>query len=210
MTPFKADAYNELMTSAIEKICFFLLVSLMVGCLPKHLDKYRNKKASASEPVNGSSLSSSNEGAKKQATIYAVDKQTFRIHLRGENVWKASLDVLLKNYNITILDKDSGLITTEWDTYYLNNQVFRNKVSMRMNRVSWNVIELTILNNVEVLRENDSGVVSNVWLPARDEAGETSRIIQNIALLLNQPPPVMPPSSNVAKDPLRESQAVGR
>ncbi len=132
-----------------------------------------------------------------RATIYALDKQTFRIALRDTEIWDAALNVLLRNYNLTIVDRNSGIITTEWDSYYLNKEVFRNKLSVRVAKSAFNAVDVTIHNNVEKLRDASqaAGTVGAAWLPAADPANEVGRVIQNMALVLNQPPPVLPPNA---------------
>lgn len=140
--------------------------------------------------------------APQRATIYAVDKRTYRFTLKDSDVWDAALNVLLRNYNVTIVDKQNGIITTEWDSYYLNNEVFRNRVSLRISRGPSGAVDLTMHNNVEKLKDaaQAAGTVGVVWLPAEDPANEVSRIVQNMALVLNQPPPVLPPQGAVARD----------
>ena len=135
-----------------------------------------------------------------RATVYAVDQQTFRFMVREDDVWDGALRVLLKNYNVNIIDRDSGIITTEWDSYYLNDAVYRNKVSLHIRRVSRDAVDVTIRNNVERLQDGAiAGTVGAVWLPGDDTANEVNRLVQNMALALNQPPPVLPPNSAVAK-----------
>lgn len=186
-----------------------------VACIPKHLKKYGTESAGKSNPDSLTSSSDSAEPAAKEksrkkvkeeeqpsaqrASIYAVDKQTFRFALKEPEVWDAALNILLRNYNVTIVDRNSGIITTEWDSFYLNNEVFRNRVSIRISKSS--VVDVMIHNNVEKLKDASqaAGTVGAVWLPADDPANEIGRLIQNMALLLNQPPPVLPPSGPIAK-----------
>lgn len=196
--------------------------SLLVGCLPSHLKKYQKggaEKAERVDPLEPSAADTMaptpapreknqtagrNDPAAAQAqraTIYAVDKNTYRFALKDADVWESALNVLMRNYNLTIVDRQSGLVTTEWDGYYLDNAVYRNKVSMRIYRTTYNTIDVTVHNNVERLRDASqaAGAVGAVWLPAEDPANEVARLIQNMALVLNQPPPVLPPNVAVAK-----------
>jgi hypothetical protein len=186
-----------------------------VACIPKHLKKYDTDSAGKSNPDTLTSSSDSTAPAAKEknrkkvkeveqpaaqrASIYALDKQTFRFAIKEPDVWDAALNVLMRNYNVTIVDRNSGIITTEWDSFYLNNEVFRNRVSIRIGKSS--VVDVMIHNNVEKLKDASkaAGTVGAVWLPADDPANEVGRLVQNMALLLNQPPPVLPPSGPVAK-----------
>ena len=184
------------------------------GCIPEFLQKYRKESGSkdgveagahegpgADMPVGSvteskgrSSGSRKGSDAPQRATIYALDRQTYRFHIKEEDVWNVALDVLMKNYNVNIVERQSGIITTEWDSYYLSSAVYRNKVSMRFRRQTSGVVDLTIVNNVERLRDASTAGsgVGAVWLPGSDAANEVSRIVQNMALALKQPPPVLP------------------
>lgn len=160
-------------------------------------DKSRDANTAGSRDATG-------KEAQQRASIYAIDKQTYRLTLKENEVWDSVLNVLLRNYNLTIVDKASGIVTTEWDTFYLNNGVYRNKVSVRVFKSSWNTVDVTVHNNVERLRDASqaAGTVGAVWLPSDDPANEVARVIQNMALVLNQPPPVLPPNAAVAKGTL--------
>lgn len=196
-----------------------LAIVVCSGCIPDFLQKYRKESATKEAAESPSSPGAdiplpSDRGADSRrtgpeatqatatrATIYALDKQTFRFHVRDEEVWNAALDVLMKNYNVTIVERQSGIITTEWDSFFLQNAVYRNKISMRFRKQSSGVVDLTVLNNVERLRDASTAGsgVGAVWLPAADAANEVSRIVQNMAIVLRQPPPVLPHSA-VARD----------
>jgi hypothetical protein len=174
------------------RLLVVLCAGLLWGCIPEHLQKYRSASAtSVAEPVSAVAAPT---GGEKRATIYALDKQTFRFLIREDEVWDSAVSVLLRNYNLNIVDRPTGIITTEWDSFYLKQAVYRNKVTVRIRRVA-GAVEVTLLNNVERLRDASTAAsgVGAVWLPAEDMAGETGRLVQNMALVLNQPPPLLPP-----------------
>lgn len=150
--------------------------------------------------------------AAPRASIYAIDRQTYRFALKDVEVWDAALNVLLRNYNLLIVDRTSGIITTEWDSYYLNKEVFRNKLSIRVAKSSYSSVDVTVHNSVEKLRDASqaAGTVGAVWLPASDPANEVARIVQNMALVLNQPPPVLPPNTGTVARGSNEPEEVNR
>ncbi len=207
----------------ILKVALACASMTLVACFPKHLKKYDSEAGGKSNPDSlatsiDQSASSGKEKSRKKAkeaeqpaaqraSIYAIDKQTFRFALKEPEVWDAALNVLMRNYNVTIVDRNSGIITTEWDSFYLNNEVFRNRVSIRIGKS--NVVDVMIHNNVEKLKDASqaAGTVGAVWLPADDPANEVGRLVQNMALLLNQPPPVLPPSGPVAKGQASPNEA---
>ena len=133
-------------------------------------------------------------GVPLRATIYAVDTQTFHLSLKEEDVWDSLLNVLMRNYNLNVVDRTSGIVTTEWDSFYLNQIVYRNKVSVRVRKLGRSQVEMIVHNNVEKLQDGSSaGTVGAIWLPAGDNQKEVGRIVQNVAILLNQPPPTLLP-----------------
>jgi hypothetical protein len=184
--------------------CLALLFAgiFWISCIPSHLAKYQGRPNNdeavhLKEPVTAPQIplpegKAQATPAPKQATIFAIDNQTFKFMLKGEKVWEAAIDLLLRNYNLTIVDRESGVITTEWDSFFLDGKVFRNRISLRVRRIAAEQTELIILNNVESLRDG-TGASSSVWLPSEDKAGETARIVQNLALVLKEPPPSLPP-----------------
>jgi hypothetical protein len=165
------------------------------GCMPAHLSKYSRSEKPVRPPV--SELASGQTERKSSTTpatsmptptVYAIDAQTYRFLLTRDEVWEALIDVLMKNYNLTILDRESGIITTEWDSFVLNDVIYRNKLSVRLRHSGRKSIDVVIHNNVEKL-ERIAGQISGAWLPSDEVAGETARVAQNMALALRQPPP---------------------
>lgn len=170
------------------------LFSIQSSCVRDLVNKYRNPNAATPatthHQVNTKSPVTQNGG--QTPSIYALNNQTVRFRLPYNSVWDGAIEVLLKNYNLTIVDEKSGLITTEWDSFYLDEHVYRNKVSMRVKKVSWDLVDVTIYNNVEVLQNAQGTALSSVWLPTNQGPGEVGRILQNMAIALRQPAPVLP------------------
>ncbi len=163
----------------MKKMPFTYLVAIsLAGCLPSQLDKYRHN----SERLTPSEDRS--EASQPRSAVQVVGKHTYRVNAREQEAWEGVLTVLLANYNVAIVDRATGLISTEWDTFYSQGSVFRNKVTTRVQR-SGQWVEVTVRNNVEKLRDGGS-----VWLPAEDPGQEVSRIVVNLAKLLNHTAPV--------------------
>jgi hypothetical protein len=131
------------------------------------------------------------------STIYQVDPNTFHFKLAEAEVWDTVLDVLMRNYSLAIVDRNSGVLATDWDSFYLGKSVFRNKLSFRVKKTTLSRneaafgVDLTVHNSVEKLSDSSQGAFSlgAVWLPAKDPIEEVHRVIQNMAMLLRQPPP---------------------
>jgi hypothetical protein len=183
----------------VPVLCF---VGWCSACVPGVLNKYtgggRSHEVQAStaphaappktvaKPVGETPVQARRPG------IFAVDLGTFRIQQGYDRVWEATMDVLLRNYNLAIADRNNGLITTEWDSYYLDGKVHRNKLSMRLKRMGGSLVEVTIFNNVEVLSKLPDGGITEIWLPTDKNKAEIGRIIQNMAIAMGQPRPNLP------------------
>ncbi len=157
----------------------------------------KEKQAKSSSPPQAFEAKGP-EGTKSQgSTIYQVDPNTFHFKLAEAEVWETVLDVLMRNYSLAIVDRNSGVLATDWDSFYLGKAVFRNKLSFRVKKTNLSrheaafEVDLTVHNSVEKLSDSTQGAVSlgAVWLPAQDPIEEVHRVIQNMAMLLRQPPP---------------------
>ena len=129
---------------------------------------------------------------KADLSIDYIDKNRFRIHQSYSRVWDNMLDLVLKNYNLNIANKDSGLITTEWDSYYLDNKVYRNKLSVRVKQLNWKMVDVIIYNNVEILADNRETQGPMVWLPEDEGKAEIGRLITNLSIVLRMKKPNLP------------------
>ncbi len=164
--------------------CVFLSL-LSSACVPHFLEKYRQQSPNHE-------LRPSAQGRRNApASVVMIDPGTVRFQAAYDKVWDGMLDVLLKNYNLAIADRANGLVTTEWDSYYLDDRVHRNKLSIRLKKINPMGTELQIYNNVEVLSRSADGV-TELWLPTNRNKPEIGRVIQNMAIALNLSAPDLP------------------
>ncbi|MEN9835375.1 MAG: hypothetical protein RL011_1568 [Pseudomonadota bacterium] len=174
------------------------------GCVPLHLQKYRqhqDQRLAPSAPVVNEAPqvtpAQAENPAQPQAvydaapTVYALDGQTYRLHVAEREVWDAVLSVLMRNYSPLIADKNQGIFATDWDSYFLNGVVYRNKISLRVAKGGPGVTDMVIHNSVEQLRDGPQSVsgATGPWLPSADPADEIGRIVKNMAIVLGQPAP---------------------
>ncbi|MFY7928224.1 MAG: hypothetical protein ACOVS5_05075 [Oligoflexus sp.] len=160
------------------------------GCFPRNLEKYQKNKSSSEVQASPATAAASPRVTRPR--IVLLGDTTFRFQMTYERTWDALLDILLSNYNLSIADRTNGLITTEWDTYYLEGKVHRNKLSIRLKRTAGNGAEVTIFNNVERLSQASEGTIGEIWLPTDRTKPEVGRIVQNLAIALQLPPPELP------------------
>ena len=167
---------------------------LATGCVSGFLDKYINEGSTRTNQKEAKVASSKSVAPVKpsRSTIYAIDDNTFRIHLGFETVWNGAIEILIRDYNLNVVDKSSMVITTEWDSVYLEGDVYRNKVSMRLKYVNRSTVDLSVHNNTERLQPDNGKGSAQMWLPSGKGAKEIGRLIQNLAVILKQPIPDLP------------------
>lgn len=125
--------------------------------------------------------------------ITALSPGAWLIPERPGEVWNGVLNILLRHYNVQTVNQESGVITTEWDRFYLNQKVYRNKISLRVVNGPYQQTHLMVVNNVEVLQDGaDAGSLSPVWLPSKDTSQESERLVRSLAAWLRISPPVNP------------------
>jgi|LauGreDrversion4_2_1035121.scaffolds.fasta_scaffold03647_1 hypothetical protein len=175
------------------------------GCVPLHLQKYRQHQDQRLAPAAAPVVNEASQVTPAQAenpaqpqavydaapTVYALDGQTYRLHVAEREVWDAVLSVLMRNYSPLIADKNQGIFATDWDSYFLNGVVYRNKISLRVAKGGPGVTDMVIHNSVEQLRDGPQSVsgATGPWLPSADPADEIGRIVKNMAIVLGQPAP---------------------
>lgn len=113
----------------------------------------------------------------------------FRVRAPRAAVWKALLKVLIKNYNFSIVDRGNAVVTTEWDRFYLDGVLYRNKLSIHMQAINWQATEVNVFNNVERLDGTPNSLSTGRWLPDQDRSQEIQRIVSNVVVSMGRPPP---------------------
>ena len=103
-------------------------------------------------------------------------------------VFETSIRAIIEDYNLHILSADSGVITTDWDNYYDDKDLKRNKVSLLIKKTGWNRTMLTFRNHSQLLaRQPGDSKTEKVWRPVESSPKEEQRIINNIKMLLGKP-----------------------
>lgn len=156
---------------------------LLIGCVPKYNQ--------LNEKLDSDFLPKAKEPPQKVTAVsptQPLSKQTLRLYSKDSLVWDTALDILLKDYALQIVDQTNGIIVTEWDTYYLDSKLYRNKISIRVKKAGWSATDVTISNKVQAyvdgLGANNLGAT---WVPGQDIIKEESRIMNGLSMLLTNP-----------------------
>lgn len=166
--------------SILNIISLILISILSFSCI--NLSKnISNTSEDQTENVSSNTKSGSYN---TDSSIHVIDANTFRIDESFPIVWDTMLSVLIRNYNIIVVNQESGIITTDWDSFYLKEHTIRNRITVKIKKLAFKNTEIIFHNSVEKLKVT---AVYN-WVPEPDKYGEVGRIMNNIAIMLNQPP----------------------
>ena len=141
----------------------------------------KKEKSNESDDEKAKVKASDLKGAKY--VVEKIDDKTYLMNVGRIEVWKKILDILARDYNLTVVDLKSGIITTDWDRYYLTGTPFRNRITLRTKRLTPEKTKVILNNKVEMLEAGQ-------WLASPDKAGESKRIIGNLARSLGL---ILPP-----------------
>lgn len=190
-----------------HKILLTSQILFSLSCVPDHLKKYSQQspgldpmvpqvdsqfvpQAPSSPPAAKKEAKVQDNYQRPRALIYPVGEKIFAFKMTKNKVWQTAIQVLIENYNITTIDKNSGVITTEWDRFLKDNVIFRNRVSVVISEVNRREVRLSIHNNYEKVLDNLPGKGhSNTWVPSTGGEEEIRRLVSNMAIALGQPLP---------------------
>ena len=173
-----------------RKFSILLIAFVIYNCTPK----FDQERPTASfnglenKPLEEQSLSKPHHVKKE---VIQKGHQYF-FPVRHEKLWSALLSVLLGSYNLSIVDKQDMIITTDWDTYFEGENLLRNKVSIRLTQTGYRSSTMTLINNEQQLSNTaDLGLssVGTVWIPKEKEETENKRILKHLTELLSLPLP---------------------
>lgn len=109
------------------------------------------------------------------------------------NVWRSSVDavqlfnmlsrLLSQNYLLTSVDRKSLTLSTDWDKFFIEGRLFRNRLSISVFPVGHRQTEVVLKNSVEYFSGNPNNpqemTLAN-WLPSPDITDEVSRVVDSL------------------------------
>lgn len=112
--------------------------------------------------------------------VEKVRDQTYTIPSGADAVWDELIGVLLQDYALSVVDRSAGIVVSEWDSYVLKGQHYRNKLSLRMRRLASRTTELILHNEVEVWASGSGWFAGD----QKESLAEVERIVKNTSLAL--------------------------
>lgn len=171
-----------------------LLASLVTaaalsGCLPGSLQKYQQRSSSVDAAIPLPAPKAPKVRSKTAPRIVGQLKEnTFNISASYHHTFRTALEILAENYPIHLVDVKAGVITTAYDTYYLDNRLYRNRLTLVIAATGKASSKLVVNNTREVLDVSRVGEAGGqVWFPELKNNKEINRVAQNIARKLSLP-----------------------
>ena len=194
----------------------FLFPFALTHCLiPAESEHYPRTQLSPQEPlenqknINALSGARTKQMAQPQLTFPNDSDSTPGVNAYDKvegNVWRTAMDprlvyqmttrALSRSYIINSADKRNLSISTDWDKFFVEGRLFRNRMNVTVFSIGTRQTEIIIKNTVEYYSgspQNPIDVTASQWLPSPDITDEVPRFIdslnQQTALLLSRHSP---------------------
>lgn len=172
----------------------FLAPVLFTGCLPGSLSKYRQQSHTVDAAIPLRPLASAlpsntaRRSGKAPRVVGQLKENTFTISAPYSHTFRTALAILAENYPIHLVDAKAGVITTAYDTYYLDNRLYRNRLTLVIAATGKYTSTMVVNNSREVLDVSRVGEAGGkVWYPELKNQQEIKRVAQNLARKLALP-----------------------
>lgn len=110
-----------------------------------------------------------------------LDKNTWRIAASAPLVFQTVARILSQTYILSQTDRRSFSLSTEWDKFFIDGRLFRNRVSINVFPLNSKFADLVIKNSIEYYTQNNAKLDTNSpdqWLPTQDITNEMDRILE--------------------------------
>lgn len=110
-----------------------------------------------------------------------LDKNTWRIAASAPTVFQTVARILSQTYILSQTDRRSFSLSTEWDKFFIDGRLFRNRVSINVFPLNSKFADLVIKNSIEYYTQNNAKLDTNSpdqWLPTQDITNEMERILE--------------------------------
>lgn len=110
-----------------------------------------------------------------------LDKNTWRVATSAPMLFQTIAKILSQTYIIAKTDRQTLSLSTEWDKFFVDGRLFRNRVSINVFPLNQRNADLVIKNNIEYYTQTALQVDENSptqWLPTQDITDELERILE--------------------------------
>ncbi|MEY4064253.1 MAG: hypothetical protein RIR26_461 [Pseudomonadota bacterium] len=110
-----------------------------------------------------------------------LDRNTWRVATPAPLLYQTIAKILSQTYINAKADRQTLSLSTEWDKFFIDGRLFRNRVSINVFPLNQKNADLVIKNNIEYYTQSEHKVDENTptqWLPTQDITDEMERILE--------------------------------
>lgn len=110
-----------------------------------------------------------------------LDKNTWRIAASAQRLFQTVAKILSQTYIVAKADRQTLSMSTEWDKFFIDGRLFRNRISIHVFPFNQRTADLVIKNNIEYYTQTAQKIDEDSptqWLPTQDVTDELDRILE--------------------------------
>ncbi|NBW81049.1 hypothetical protein EBR21_04775 [bacterium] len=110
-----------------------------------------------------------------------LDRNTWRVATPAGQLFQTVARILSQSYIISQADRHALSLSTDWDKFFIDGRLFRNRISVNVFPLSTRSADLVIKNSIEYYAQNGKNTDDNnptQWLPTQDVTDELDRVLE--------------------------------
>ncbi|MFZ9519949.1 MAG: hypothetical protein ACO3A4_05670 [Silvanigrellaceae bacterium] len=110
-----------------------------------------------------------------------LDRNTWRVASPAGQLFQTVARILSQTYIISQADRHALSLSTDWDKFFIDGRLFRNRISVNVFPLSPRSADLVIKNSIEYYAQNGRNLEDNnptQWLPTQDVTDELDRVLE--------------------------------
>ncbi len=109
-----------------------------------------------------------------------IDGNTWRTSANPNVVYGIMTRIISQNYIIAAVDRKNFNVQTDWDKFFIDGRLFRNRLSVTVFPISARQTEVVIKNSVEYNTGSIAKQEENsAWLPSPDLTDEVNKLVES-------------------------------
>lgn len=110
-----------------------------------------------------------------------IEGNTWRTQAHPAMVFGIMSRLLSQNYIINSMDRKNFNLQTDWDKFFIDGRLFRNRINIMVFPVAPRQTEVVLKNIVEYYSGNQNSKLeeNSAWLPSPDITDEINKLIEN-------------------------------
>lgn len=110
-----------------------------------------------------------------------IDGNTWRTSAHPAMVFGIMARILSQAYIINSVDRKNFNLQTDWDKFFIDGRLFRNRMSVMVFPVGPRLTEVVVKNIVEYYTGNPNNKLeeNSAWLPSPDLTNEVQKLVEN-------------------------------